>query len=147
MCQVLTPFKTTQARSPGEHRPLEVLFPPMQFSADTPREHYAQKKQGQSIPSLMHCRLTQYRRVGPWWELLSLAIVCKTQTRSHFGFQVLSQTGDLHNTSIRKPDMVTWGPHIMRSRGWHSQMHMIFHILMAECDTGSVDSGGLDVKS
>ena len=37
-----------------------------------------------------------------------------------------NQTGDLHNYFIKEPDMLTWGPHIMRSRGWHAQAHMTF---------------------
>ena len=37
-----------------------------------------------------------------------------------------NQTGDLHNYVIKEPDMITWGPHIMRSRGWHAQAHMTF---------------------
>jgi hypothetical protein len=37
-----------------------------------------------------------------------------------------NQTGDLHNAPLKEPDMLTWGPHIMRSRGWHAQAHMTF---------------------
>ena len=37
-----------------------------------------------------------------------------------------NQTGDLHNYFEKEPDMLTWGPHIMRSRGWHAQAHMTF---------------------
>ena len=32
-----------------------------------------------------------------------------------------NQTGDLHNYYDKEPDMLTWGPHIMRSRGWYAQ--------------------------
>ena len=32
-----------------------------------------------------------------------------------------NQTGDLHNYVEKEPDMLTWGPHIMRSRGWYAQ--------------------------
>ena len=37
-----------------------------------------------------------------------------------------NQTGDLHNYKLKEPDMLSWGPHIMRSRGWHAQGHMTF---------------------
>jgi len=37
-----------------------------------------------------------------------------------------NETGDLHNYEIKEPDMLTWGPHVMRSRGWHAQAHMTF---------------------
>ena len=37
-----------------------------------------------------------------------------------------NQTGDLHNYVLKEPDMATWGPHIMRARGWHAQAHMTF---------------------
>ena len=37
-----------------------------------------------------------------------------------------NETGDPHNYQLREPDLVTWGPHVMRSRGWHAQAHMTF---------------------
>lgn len=37
-----------------------------------------------------------------------------------------NETGDLHTYVHKEPDMLTWGPHIMRSRGWHAQAHMTF---------------------
>ena len=37
-----------------------------------------------------------------------------------------NETGDPHNYKLKEPDMLTWGPHIMRSRGWHAQAHMTF---------------------
>jgi len=37
-----------------------------------------------------------------------------------------NETGDLHNYVIKEPDMLTWGPHVMRSRGWHAQAHVTF---------------------
>ena len=37
-----------------------------------------------------------------------------------------NETGDLHNYVLKEPDLLTWGPHIMRSRGWHAQAHMTF---------------------
>ena len=37
-----------------------------------------------------------------------------------------NETGDLDNYYEKEPDMLTWGPHIMRSRGWHAQAHMTF---------------------
>ena len=33
-----------------------------------------------------------------------------------------NETGDLHNYTLKEPDMLTWGPHIMRSYGWHAQV-------------------------
>ena len=49
-----------------------------------------------------------------------------------------NQTGDLHNYYDKEPDMLTWGPHIMRSRGWYAQdlliwsnlLHISFHSLL-----------------
>ena len=32
-----------------------------------------------------------------------------------------NETGDLHNYYNKEPDMLTWGPHIMRARGWYAQ--------------------------
>ena len=37
-----------------------------------------------------------------------------------------NETGDLHNYVAKEPDVVSWGPHIMRARGWHAQAHMTF---------------------
>ena len=37
-----------------------------------------------------------------------------------------NETGDLHNWIDKEPDLNTWGPHIMRFRGWHAQAHMTF---------------------
>ena len=37
-----------------------------------------------------------------------------------------NETGDLHNHPLKETDILTWGPHIMRSRGWHAQAHMTF---------------------
>ena len=37
-----------------------------------------------------------------------------------------NQTGDLHNYVHKEPDMQSWGPHVMRSHGWHAQAHMTF---------------------
>ena len=36
-----------------------------------------------------------------------------------------NQTGDLHSYKWKEPDMLTWGPHIMRSRGWYAQALLI----------------------
>ena len=37
-----------------------------------------------------------------------------------------NETGDPHNYVLKEPDLVTWGPHILRSKGWHAQAHMTF---------------------
>ena len=37
-----------------------------------------------------------------------------------------NETGDPHNYVLKEPDLTTWGPHIMRSRGWVAQAHMTF---------------------
>ena len=37
-----------------------------------------------------------------------------------------NETGGLLNYVLKEPDLITWGPHIMRSRGWHAQAHMTF---------------------
>ena len=37
-----------------------------------------------------------------------------------------NETGDPYNYVWRKPEMKSWGPHIMRSRGWHAQAHTTF---------------------
>ena len=35
-------------------------------------------------------------------------------------------TGDPYNYTDKEVDLVLWGPHIMRSRGWRAQAHMTF---------------------
>ena len=37
-----------------------------------------------------------------------------------------NQTGDLHNYVLKQPEINSWGPHIMRSYGWHAQAHTTF---------------------
>ena len=37
-----------------------------------------------------------------------------------------NETGDPYNYVDKEPDLVTWGPHILRSRGWAAQAHMTF---------------------
>ena len=37
-----------------------------------------------------------------------------------------NETGDPFNYAIREPKLETWGPHILRSRGWWAQTHMTF---------------------
>ena len=37
-----------------------------------------------------------------------------------------NQHGDLHNYVLKQPEMSSWGPHIMRSWGWHAQAHTTF---------------------
>jgi hypothetical protein len=37
-----------------------------------------------------------------------------------------NETGDPYNFKLAKPDLVTWGPHVLRSRGWAAQAHMTF---------------------
>ena len=37
-----------------------------------------------------------------------------------------NETGDPHNYRLKKPDLFTWGPHIMRSKGWVAQAHTSF---------------------
>jgi hypothetical protein len=37
-----------------------------------------------------------------------------------------NETGDPHNYIHKEPDILSWGPHIMRSRGWVAQAHMTF---------------------
>ena len=37
-----------------------------------------------------------------------------------------NQTGDPHNYVLKEPDLVTWGPHVMSSKGWAAQAHMTF---------------------
>ena len=32
-----------------------------------------------------------------------------------------NETGDLHYCPLKETDIQSWGPHIMRSRGWHAQ--------------------------
>ena len=36
------------------------------------------------------------------------------------------ETGYPYNFTLAKPDLLTWGPHVMRSRGWAAQAHMAF---------------------
>ena len=37
-----------------------------------------------------------------------------------------NETGDPYNFKLAKTDLVTWGPHVLRSRGWAAQAHMTF---------------------
>ena len=37
-----------------------------------------------------------------------------------------NETGDPFNYVWKEPDLVTWGPHVLRSRGWWAQTHMTF---------------------
>ncbi len=37
-----------------------------------------------------------------------------------------NETGDPYNYEVKEVDLVTWGPHIIRSRGWFAQAHMTF---------------------
>ena len=37
-----------------------------------------------------------------------------------------NESGDPHNYYDKEPDLVTWGPHILRSKGWAAQAHMTF---------------------
>ena len=37
-----------------------------------------------------------------------------------------NETGDPYNYIHKEPDLVTWGPHVLRSRGWWAQTHMTF---------------------
>ncbi len=37
-----------------------------------------------------------------------------------------NETGDPYNWHEKEPELTTWGPHVMRSRGWIAQAHMTF---------------------
>ena len=37
-----------------------------------------------------------------------------------------NETGDPYNAPLKDVDLVTWGPHVLRSRGWIAQAHMTF---------------------
>ena len=37
-----------------------------------------------------------------------------------------TESGDPYNWVLEESDLITWGPHVMRSRGWHAQAHMTF---------------------
>ena len=37
-----------------------------------------------------------------------------------------NETGDPHNYKLKELDLATWGPHILRSRGWFAQAHLTF---------------------
>ena len=37
-----------------------------------------------------------------------------------------NETGDPCNFKLAKPDLLTWGPHVLRSRGWAAQAHITF---------------------
>ena len=37
-----------------------------------------------------------------------------------------NETGDPHNYVWKEPELTTWGPHILRSRGWFAHSHMTF---------------------
>ena len=37
-----------------------------------------------------------------------------------------NETGDPHNYLLKKPDLDSWGLHVLRSRGWRAQAHMTF---------------------
>ena len=37
-----------------------------------------------------------------------------------------NETGDPYNYLLKEVDLVTWGPHVLRSKGWYAQAHMTF---------------------
>ena len=37
-----------------------------------------------------------------------------------------NETGDPYNYVLKEVDLVTWGPHVLRSKGWIAQAHMTF---------------------
>ena len=37
-----------------------------------------------------------------------------------------NETGDPYHAPLREVDLVQWGPHILRSKGWTAQTHMTF---------------------
>ena len=37
-----------------------------------------------------------------------------------------NEKGDPYDWKLREPDLVKWGPHILRSKGWAAQTHMTF---------------------
>jgi hypothetical protein len=37
-----------------------------------------------------------------------------------------NETGDPYNYALKEVDLTTWGPHVLRSKGWHAQAHMTF---------------------
>jgi hypothetical protein len=37
-----------------------------------------------------------------------------------------NETGDPNNAPLKQVDLITWGPHVMRSRGWLAQTHITF---------------------
>ena len=37
-----------------------------------------------------------------------------------------NETGDPYNYVHKEVDLEMWGPHVMRSKGWHAQAHMTF---------------------
>ncbi len=37
-----------------------------------------------------------------------------------------NETGDPHNYVLKEVDLILWGPHVLRSKGWFAQAHMTF---------------------
>ena len=37
-----------------------------------------------------------------------------------------NETADPYNYMLKEPDLATWGPHVLRSKGWAAQAHMTF---------------------
>ena len=37
-----------------------------------------------------------------------------------------NETGDPYTAPLKDVDLVSWGPHVLRSRGWRAQAHMTF---------------------
>jgi len=37
-----------------------------------------------------------------------------------------NETGDPYNYVHKEVDLITWGPHVLRAKGWHAQAHMTF---------------------
>ena len=37
-----------------------------------------------------------------------------------------NETGDPNNFVLKEVDLISWGPHVLRSHGWHAQAHMTF---------------------
>ena len=56
-----------------------------------------------------------------------------------------NETGDPYNAPLRPVDLLTWGPHALRSRGWCAQTPHNIHVLVDELHTAPETSGGKKV--
>ena len=66
---------------------------------------------------------------APWWGQTPLYLACQYCTdeeESVAMIEELLRLGRPHNWVNKEVELETWGPHVLRSKGWIAQAHMTF---------------------